>query len=80
MKETGGPSSDPLPPDHLRQKVHAQQFTAHSKDRPTKGQDATSLRIAGMYVYCDLPAVAHSVTLINYTESAYKSVHISLFL
>ena len=49
MKETAGPSSDPPPTSHLRQKVHAQQSTAHSEDRPTKEQDATSLRIAGMY-------------------------------
>ena len=59
MKETGGPSSDPPPTGHLRQKVHAQQSTACSKfdSRPAKEQDVTSLRIVGMF--CDLTAVAH---------------------
>ena len=62
MKETGGPSSEPPPTGHLRQKVHAQQSTARSEDRPTKEQNATSLRIAGMY--CDPTAVAHDVCII----------------
>ena len=64
MKEiTGGPSSDPCAPPtgHLRQKVHAQQSTARSEDRPTKEQDATLLRIAG--TYSDLTAVAHDVRI-----------------
>ena len=49
MKETAGPSRDPPPTGHMRQKVHAQQSTARYEDRPTKEQDATSLRIAGTY-------------------------------
>ena len=59
MKETGGPSSEPHPTGHLRQKVHAQQSTACSKfdSRPAEEQDVTSLRIAGMF--CDLTAVAY---------------------
>ena len=50
MREAGGLSSDLLPTGHLRQKVHAQQSTACSKDKPTYELDIMPLRIAGMYV------------------------------
>ena len=43
MKETGGPSSEPPPTGHLRQKVHAQQSTAHSLERSAKLPQTTGM-------------------------------------
>ena len=68
MKETGGPSSEPPPTGHLRQKVHAQQSTARSLERITKLPQAT-----GMTCISSL-CVTESVTSLSYLSGVVRNM------